>query len=49
MAHTLQNYYASLKHHGTTAPFRDRMLDFDQLNAMIGTPELLARGQRYDG
>ena len=26
----------------------DLMLDFDQLNALIGTPELLARGTRYD-
>ena len=49
VAHTLRNYYASLKQHGTTAPFRERMLDFDQLNALIGTPELLAQGQRYDG
>ncbi len=49
VAHALQGYYASLKQHGTTAPFRDRMLDFDQLNALIGTPELLARGKRYDG
>jgi len=49
VAHTLRNYYGSLKQHGTTAPYRDRMLDFDQLNALIGTPELLALGQRYDG
>jgi 2-methylisocitrate lyase-like PEP mutase family enzyme len=49
VAHTLQSYYGSLKQHGTTAPYRDRMLDFDQLNAVIGTPELLAQGQRYDG
>jgi 2-methylisocitrate lyase-like PEP mutase family enzyme len=49
VAHTLQAYYGSLKQHGTTAPFRERMLDFDQLNALIGTPELLAKGKRYDG
>jgi hypothetical protein len=23
------------------------MLDFDQLNGVVGTPELLARGQAY--
>ena len=34
--------------HGSTLPWRDRMLDFDALNAVIGTPELLALGQRYD-
>ena len=49
VAHTLQGYYASLKTHGTTAPWRERMLDFDGLNAVIGTPELLAQGKRYDG
>lgn len=48
VAHTLQRYYASLKQHETTAPERERMLDFDQLNALIGTPELLAQGARYD-
>jgi 2-methylisocitrate lyase-like PEP mutase family enzyme len=48
VAHTLQTYYASLKAHGTTAPWRERMLDFDGLNALIGTPELLAAGKRYE-
>jgi 2-methylisocitrate lyase-like PEP mutase family enzyme len=47
VAHTLQGYYASLKASGTTAPWRDRMLDFDGLNRVIGTPELLAAGKRY--
>ena len=48
VAHTLQRYYGSLHQHQTTAPERERMLDFDQLNALIGTPELLAQGRRYD-
>ncbi|MBX9610024.1 MAG: isocitrate lyase/phosphoenolpyruvate mutase family protein [Burkholderiales bacterium] len=48
VAHTLQGYYASLRQHQTTAPWADRMLDFDGLNALIGTPELLARGKRYE-
>jgi 2-methylisocitrate lyase-like PEP mutase family enzyme len=47
-AHSLQGYYASLKSHGTTAPWRQSMLDFDQLNNLIGTPELLEAGKRYD-
>ena len=47
VAHALQGYYASLQLLGTTAPWRDRMLDFDGLNAVIGTPELLALGRRY--
>jgi len=49
VAHTLQGYYASLRQHGTTAPWREGMLDFDGLNAVIGTPELLERGRRYEG
>ncbi|SSW72834.1 2,3-dimethylmalate lyase [Achromobacter veterisilvae] len=49
VAHTLQGYYASLRRHGTTAPWRDGMLDFDGLNAVIGTPELLERGKAYGG
>jgi len=48
VAHTLQRYYGSLKQHETTAPERERMLDFDQLNALIGTPELLHEAARYD-
>jgi 2-methylisocitrate lyase-like PEP mutase family enzyme len=47
VAHTLQGYYASLHAHGSSAPWRERMLDFDALNQVIGTPELLALGQRY--
>ena len=46
--HTLAGYYGSLRQHGSTTPWRDRMLDFDGLNAMIGTPELLAAGKRYE-
>jgi 2-methylisocitrate lyase-like PEP mutase family enzyme len=44
----LQNYYASLKATGSTRAFQGSMLDFDGLNAVIGTPELLARGKRYE-
>jgi 2-methylisocitrate lyase-like PEP mutase family enzyme len=48
VAHTLTHYYASLAEHGSTTPWRDRMLDFDGLNDLIGTPELLAQGRGYD-
>lgn len=48
VAHTLQGYYASLAAAGSTAPWRGRMLDFDALNALIGTPDLLAAGRRYE-
>jgi 2-methylisocitrate lyase-like PEP mutase family enzyme len=48
VAHTLQRYYATLKKDGTTAALRAEMLDFDGLNSMIGTPELLERGRKYE-
>ena len=47
VAHTLAGYCASLRQHGSTTTWCDRVLDFDGLNAAIGTPELLAQGQRY--
>ena len=47
VAHTLQRYYASLHTHRTTAPMRDHMLDFAQLNDVIGTAALLEEGKRY--
>ena len=45
----LQDYYASLREHGSTAPMRGRMLDFDGLNEAIGTPALLAAAKAYEG
>lgn len=48
VAHTLQGYYASLHEHQSTGPWSGAMLDFDGLNRVIGTPELLARGKRYE-
>lgn len=49
LARCMIEYFESLKAHGTTAPFRDRMLSFDALNVLIGTPELLKLGRTYDG
>jgi 2-methylisocitrate lyase-like PEP mutase family enzyme len=49
LAHALRGYYASLKQHGGTGPWRERMLDFDGLNELIGTPGLLEAGRRFDG
>ena len=48
VAHALRGYYGSLREHGSTLPYRDRMLDFDGLNGLIGTPELLALGKRFE-
>jgi 2-methylisocitrate lyase-like PEP mutase family enzyme len=48
LARMAGDYYGSLAAHGTTEPFRSRMLDFDGLNALIGTPEMIALGKRYE-
>lgn len=48
LAHAGRDYYQSLAKHGTTAPFRDRMFDFDGLNNVIGTPQMLKLGAGYD-
>ena len=48
VTHTLQHYFESLQAHKTTLPFQSKMLDFDGLNAVIGTQELLDLGRRYD-
>jgi len=48
VTHALRAYYGNLHATGTTAAWRDRMLDFDGLNELIGTPALLERGRRYE-
>jgi 2-methylisocitrate lyase-like PEP mutase family enzyme len=47
IAETAEEFYRSLKANGSTEAFRSRMFDFDGLNALIGTPEMLERGRRY--
>jgi 2-methylisocitrate lyase-like PEP mutase family enzyme len=49
LAKTAQDYYGSLARRGSNDPFRDRMFDFPALNELVGTPEMLARGKRYEG
>ena len=48
LAHALADYFASLRQHGTTAPFRNRMLDFKGITDLVGTADMLALGRRYD-
>lgn len=49
IASTAQDYYRNLVANGTNESFANRMFDFDGLNDVIGTPDLLADGVRYDG
>ena len=44
----LQEYYAGLLKNGSNSEFSKRMHDFDSLNAVIGTPELLSIGKKYE-
>jgi 2-methylisocitrate lyase-like PEP mutase family enzyme len=43
-----REYFAGIKRDGSTAAFRDRMLDFTGLNAVVGTPQMFELGRRYD-
>lgn len=40
-------FFATLKADGTTNSFRDRMLDFTELNNYLGTEKILELGQQY--
>lgn len=46
-SHMAQRFFGSLQAHGSTEPFRGQMLDFQGLNALLGTPEILSQGQQY--
>ncbi|WP_299739152.1 isocitrate lyase/phosphoenolpyruvate mutase family protein [uncultured Roseobacter sp.] len=48
LARTAQDYYKSLQQHGSNRPFADRMFDFDGLNKVIGTADMLEKGVQYD-
>ncbi len=48
LVHMATDYFASLKQHGSTAPFQNRMVPFDELNRILGTERLLAAGARFD-
>ena len=48
VAHNLGEYYTSLHKHQSTQMRRDEMLDFDQLNELIGTPNLMKLGKKYE-
>src|SRR5215813_11321361 len=49
VAHAAGEFYASLAANGTSEPFRNRMHDFDGLNDVIGTPDMIALGKKYEG
>ena len=47
LARTAQDYYANLHGQGSNKAFANRMHDFDGLNRILGTQDMLERGRRY--
>jgi len=41
-------YFESLKKNGTTEPFLEEMLNFNQLQSLLGTDEILNQGKGYE-
>jgi 2-methylisocitrate lyase-like PEP mutase family enzyme len=48
LAWQAQAFYGALHRDGTTDAFRDRMFDFEAINDVVGTADLLAQGRRYE-
>ena len=48
LGHMAQEFYGSLALHGSNEPFRMRMLDFAGVNELVGTPEMIDLGKRYE-
>ena len=48
IAHHLSAYYSGLLRDGNNKKFSQKMYDFDGLNEVIGTKELLAQGIKYE-
>ncbi|MGI9413601.1 MAG: isocitrate lyase/PEP mutase family protein [Hyphomicrobiales bacterium] len=46
-AFTARKYFDSLLGHGSNGPFRDTMLDFQGINEVVGTDDVLKAGARY--
>ena len=44
----LQEYYAGLLKNGSNSEFSKKVHNFDSLNSVIGTPELLKIGKKYE-
>lgn len=48
LAFAAREYFDSLKRHGSTEAFRNRMFDFKGLQAVLGTEKILADARQYD-
>jgi 2-methylisocitrate lyase-like PEP mutase family enzyme len=48
LAFAAQDFFEALKRDGTTDSFRNRMFDFEAINRLVGTDEMLKKGQTYE-
>ena len=48
IARTMSAYFETLQREGTTASFKDQMLDFTQLNDLLGTRDILDGSKKYE-
>jgi 2-methylisocitrate lyase-like PEP mutase family enzyme len=48
LGHMAAEFYGSLAANGTTEPYRNRMLGFEEINRVVGTSEMIALGKRYE-
>jgi 2-methylisocitrate lyase-like PEP mutase family enzyme len=44
-----QGFLQQLRESGSTYGFRDKMLNFSEINELLGLPDLIETGSRYDG
>jgi 2-methylisocitrate lyase-like PEP mutase family enzyme len=47
LGHMAREFYGSLAAHGSNEPFRSRMLDFNGINELVGTSDMIELGKRY--
>jgi len=47
IAHTAEQYFASLNEMGSTRDYQNKMFDFEELNELLGTDRMLKAGKQY--
>ena len=47
IAHTAEQYFASLNEMGSTRDYQNKMFNFEELNALLGTDRMLKAGKQY--
>jgi len=47
IAHTAEQYFASLNEMGSTRDYQNRMFNFEELNELLGTDRILEAGKQY--